>query len=305
MANVKPSGFGSAITPASTTILVGELADGTAGRFTADDMPVSTAQTAAFASASHTHATGDVTGLDTAIANSSTYKAIRAASATGNITSSDRLGLVVGTGTSVTLTMVASGYGAGDWTDVKNANADNGNANQAITLAVSGSEDINADGTTSVSIAPGDTVRIMRAVTSGSPQWQSLSPVGYLALGANQMAVVNSAGTAQEARTQKRAYTVSLAVTADGTYQLPPWPDMPATGVDVQSHTWGGTCSIKIQKAGADANGYGSAVAQTTSLTTTTSTETYTKGAKMQVVVSSASSLTGLAFTINAVQTGA
>ena len=38
MANVKPSAFGAAITPASTTILVGELADGTAGRFTADDL---------------------------------------------------------------------------------------------------------------------------------------------------------------------------------------------------------------------------------------------------------------------------
>lgn len=140
------------------------------------------------------------------------------------------------------------------------------------------------------------------SVGNGAADWTLL---GDLTLAANQFAVQNSGNTALEARTDKRAYTVSLAVTADGTYQLPPWPDIPCTGVDVQSHTWAGTCSIKIQKAAGDINGYGSAVAQTTSVTTTTSTESYTKGNKMQVVVSSASSLTGLAFTINATRTGA
>lgn len=140
------------------------------------------------------------------------------------------------------------------------------------------------------------------SVGNGAADWTLL---GDVTLAANQFAVQNSGNTALEARTDKRAYTVSLAVTADGTYQLPPWPDMPCTGVDVQSHTWAGTCSIKIQKAAGDINGYSSAVAQTTAVTTTASTETYTKGAKMQVVVSSASSLTGLAFTINATRTGA
>jgi hypothetical protein len=38
MANVTPSGFGGAITPAGTTKLVGELANGTVGNFTVADL---------------------------------------------------------------------------------------------------------------------------------------------------------------------------------------------------------------------------------------------------------------------------
>ena len=140
------------------------------------------------------------------------------------------------------------------------------------------------------------------SVGSGAADW---TLIGDLTLAANQFACQNSGNSALEARTEKKAYGFTLAVTADGTYQLPPWPDMPCTGVDVQTHAWGGTCSIKIQKGGADINGYGSAVAQTTSVTTTASTESYTKGNKMQIVVSSASSLTGISGTINAVRTGA
>lgn len=152
-----------------------------------------------------------------------------------------------------------------------------------------------ADWTLMTTLAIGSEGDIL-AVVSSAEAWFSLA--------ANQTAVKNTGNTAIEARLQKHAYMFSGAFTADGTYQLPPWPDIPCTGVDVQTHTWGGTCSIKIQKGGSDINGYGSAVAQTTSVTTTTSTETYTKGAKMQVVISSASSLTGLAVTINAKRTG-
>lgn len=139
------------------------------------------------------------------------------------------------------------------------------------------------------------------AIGAGAADWTLL---GDLTLAANQYAAQDSSNAALEARTDKRAFGFYGPITADGTYQLSPWPAIPGTGVDVQIHTWAGTCSVKLQKAGADINGFSSAVAQTTTVTTTTSTESYTKGAKMQLVVSSASSLTGVSGMINYVRTG-
>lgn len=157
----------------------------------------------------------------------------------------------------------AIGAGAADWV-------------QAVTLGTAGN---------------------IRVVASGG------AAEGWLDLDANCYPAQNTGDTAAESRLDKRAYLVSGAWTADGTYVLPPWPDIPSTAVDVQSQTWGGTCSIKLKKAGSDFTAYSSAVAQTTSLTTTSCTETFTKGAKMELVISSASSLTGLAFTINVKRT--
>jgi hypothetical protein len=125
----------------------------------------------------------------------------------------------------------------------------------------------------------------------------------WLDLDANCYPAQNTGDTAAEARLDKRGYTFALGVTADGTYLLPPWPDMPCTGVDVQAYTLAGSCSIKITKAGSDINGFSSAVGQTTTVSTTASTETYTKGDIMKLVVSSASSLTGVAGTINVKRT--
>lgn len=140
------------------------------------------------------------------------------------------------------------------------------------------------------------------SIGSGAADW---TLIGDLTLAANQFACQNSGNSALEARTDKKVYTFAAGVTADGTYPLALWPNVPVTLSEVSAATVAGTCSIKIQKGGVDINGFGSAVAQTTSVTDTASTESYTKGNKMQVVVSSASSLTGLAFTINATRTGA
>lgn len=123
-------------------------------------------------------------------------------------------------------------------------------------------------------------------------------------LSANQTATVNSAGSALEARTDKVSVTIAFEVTADGTYVLALWPNVPTTLTEVSACTAGGTCSIKIQKGGADINGFGSAVALTTSVTDTASTETLAEDAKLTVVISSASSLTGIYVTLKGVRTG-
>lgn len=140
------------------------------------------------------------------------------------------------------------------------------------------------------------------SVGSGAADWELQSS---LTLAANQYAAANSGGTAQEARTDKRAYTLGGSITADGTYPLAMWPDIPVTLNEVSAATVSGTCSIKIQKNGVDINGFGSAVALTTSAVDTASTEAIAEGNKLTLVVSDASSLTGVYVTFKGARTGA
>lgn len=210
----------------------------------------------------------DASALTAADASAGAFKSVRAASSSGGITSADRLGAIYATGTSVTLTVTSTGFAAKDWFEVKNCNADTGNANQVITVAISASEDVNASGTNSISVAPGDTVRFTRALTSGEPQWQTEGPIGYLPLAANQVAAVNSAGTTQEARTQKGSITFDIVDPAgDGQYGA--WrAAWPGTLDTVKHKTRGGTtCTHTIKKNGTalTGNGYGSAVTMGTS----------------------------------------
>lgn len=140
------------------------------------------------------------------------------------------------------------------------------------------------------------------SVGSGAADWELQSS---LTLSANQYAAANSGGSAQEARTDKRAYTFAAAITADGTYPLALWPNIPVTLSEVSGRTVGGTCSIKLQKNGSDINGFGSAVGQSTSVTDTASTEQLAEDDRLTLVVSSASSLTGIYVTLKGARTGA
>ena len=140
------------------------------------------------------------------------------------------------------------------------------------------------------------------SIGSGAADW---TLIGDLTLAANQFACQNSGNSALEARTDKKVYTFAAGVTADGTYPLALWPNVPVTLSEVSAATVAGTCSIKIQKGGVDINGFGSAVAQTTSVTDTASTEAIAEDAKLTLVVSSASSLTGLYVTLKGTRTGA
>jgi hypothetical protein len=243
MANVKPSAFGSAITPANTTILVGELADGTAGRFTADDLPVPAAVTTALSGKADSSSLGELATADYA----NLYR-----SGAGAPTSSARF--------------------VGDIWINTTPNPD----------------------TVYQALGP--------SIGSGAADWTLL---GDLTLAANQYAAQNSGNTALEARTDKRLLTWAANITADGTYPMALWGNIPATLTEVSARTVGGACSIKIQKGGADINGFSSAVAQTTSITDTASTETLAEDNVLTLVVSSASSLTGLYVTLKGARTGA
>lgn len=121
---------------------------------------------------------------------------------------------------------------------------------------------------------------------------------------ANQYAARNSGDTDDEARTDKRLAMWAAPITADGTYPLALWGNIPVTLTEVSARTVSGTCSIKIQKGGSDINGFGSAVAQTTAVTDTASTEAIAEDAYLTIVVSSASSLTGLLVTLKGARTG-
>jgi hypothetical protein len=261
MANVKPSGFGSAITPASTTILVGELADGTAGRFTADDLPVSAAVTTALGTKADASSLSELATADYA-------NLYRTGSAAPTVSARFIGDVWVETTSNPDVVYFAPGpaigAGAADW---------------VAALPLSGAGNV-------------------RVVASGG------TAEAWLDVAANSYPAQNTGDTAAESRTDKRLGMWGLAITADGTYPLALWGNIPVTLSEVSASTVAGTCSIKLQKGGVDINGFSSAVAQTTSVTDTASSESIAEDAKLTLVVSSASSLTGLYVTLKGTRTG-
>ncbi len=126
--------------------------------------------------------------------------------------------------------------------------------------------------------------------------------IATTSLSANQFQAVDSAGTSAEARTDKVVVTVFLPITgnvsagtADG--QIGMWGNKPTTLTSVRTRTLGGTCDLQIRKAGSAFAAYSSAIGQTTSVTGTTSTEALASDNVIDVVVTNASSLTGLFIT--------
>lgn len=140
-------------------------------------------------------------------------------------------------------------------------------------------------------------------VSLASPAFSVLS-TEEVDLGANQYAASNSTDTALEARTDRRDWMWSAPIIANGTYLICFWGRTPVTHEEISAATWSGGCSVQIKKAGANVNGFGSAVALTNALTNTSSTESFAEGNKIEVVVTGASSLTGVAITGKAVRTG-
>lgn len=240
-----------------------------------------------------------------AAAGSSTagpYVGQRSITASANLTSTDVQTLVQVSGSNVTLTLVSTGVPTLSWIDVVNTNADDGTLPKVVTITA-GVDNLNASGTTSIQLAPGDTVRLVKIATA-VPMWRSVGAIGFLALAANQFMVVASSGAAQQARADRVALDFLCPhITANGTFPLGFWPYQDSTMVSVSCRTLGGTCSVRIIRAGTAIQGFGTAVAQVNSRTTTNSTQAVAEEDLFQVEVTAAAALTGLAVALKAVRT--
>lgn len=226
----------------------------------------------------------------------SPFAAIRAAATSGNITVSDAGGAVLVSGSGNTQTLVETSFSAGQMVWIQNIDSTN-----SVTIA--SANGINQSGTTSFVLGP-QQCALVSYRQGTAPRWfANFTPT--LSLSANQMAVMNSGGTALEARTQKIGGSGwCLEVTANGTYQLGMWADVPVTLIAVRCRTLAGTASIQIRKAGSAINGFASAQAITSTVGSVTSTESFAQDNILDVVVTSASSLTGIFMTPLGVRTG-
>ncbi|MGD9507050.1 MAG: hypothetical protein AB7I59_00515 [Geminicoccaceae bacterium] len=171
----------------------------------------------------------------------------RQVTASAAVTVADRAGLVRVTGADVALSLDATGFAALDWLEIRN---ENGNAAEAGIVTVdAGSDGINAADQPAILLAPGDTVRLVRVATT-APVWLTLSPIGFLPLEANQYAVVDGAGSAQEPRTDRHAFTAAIVDPAGdgvhGGFRLV-WP---ARLEAVHARTRGGTVGLVVERDG-------------------------------------------------------
>lgn len=252
-------------------------------------------------------AAGFLTGADKAKLDgiaagaSAAFKSLRTVTATGNITVSDANGVVILNGAGITATFVRTSFVANDRVLLINIGT------ATVTISA-GADGFNTAGNDSFSLFPGEE-RWVVYQGSADPYWRTAIPA-TTALTANQGLALNNAGTAFEARTDKRAVSLFLPITANVSAgaaegQLGLWPNVPVTLTEVSGKCLGGSCSMQIRKNGSAINGFGSAVAQTTSVTDTASTEAIAEDAVLDVIVTSASSLTGLFITFKGVRTGA
>lgn len=224
------------------------------------------------------------------------YGAIRAMTTTGNIASTDISDLVTLNGAAIVATLAPSGFAVGDWVDILNIGT------QSATISA-GTVGINQAGNDTLTLQANRFVRVVLASTSVDPQWRAEYETP-LTLNSNQFAVNNSAGTAIEARTSKFLITLaSTSITANGTYLLEKHGDVPVTLNEVTAQSLAGTCSYKIQKNGTDINGHGTALAVTTTKRDTATTEVLAEDDLLTLVISLASSLTGIYVTIKGTRT--
>ena len=122
------------------------------------------------------------------------YLGQRQIATSGGVTAADHARLVRVAGSDVVLGLDASGFALLDWLEIRNENALA--ATDGIVTIDAGAAGINEADRASILLAPGDTVRLVR-VAAAAPIWLTLSPIGFLALGANQYAAVDAAGSAQ------------------------------------------------------------------------------------------------------------
>lgn len=226
--------------------------------------------------------------------------------------SSDHGVLLNFTGDNLVLTLDPTNYPLLGRMTIRNRNADAGTSAKLLTVQTSvGTDYIDGSGTTSITLAPGDTLELVNIGSSGVC-WLTLSQIGALLLAANQITVLNNAGTAPEARDDRRVVTGEIVTTAAGTscvvYKLP----FPAKGVDVDLATIAGTCSAQVKKISGgtttNVSGFSSANAQTTSNTNVDiSSETFARDDSILIDIPSSpapSSLTGLRYAITLLRTG-
>ena len=199
-------------------------------------------------------------------------------------------------GSGIDITFDLTGWAVGDTVRLTNVGTTN------LVQVSNGTSGINAAGVDSLTLPPHKSVLITYRQAS-DPQLVSDDITDVLSVAGNQIVVRNNADTDWEVRTQKVAMTGGLTITADGTYDLGLWPHLPSTATQISARTRAGTCSLQFKKNGSNVNGFSSAVAQTTSVTDTASTETFAEDDYIQVVVTSASSLTGVSFNIKATRT--
>jgi hypothetical protein len=227
------------------------------------------------------------------------YASQRTLTSSGNITDADRNGVIYINGAGITVTFVRTGFSPRDRVLLINI------GNETATISA-GTDGFNIAGNNSFSLFPGEEREVVYEGTA-SPYWRVAVP-STIQLAANQVATLNNAGTGFEARTEKVVGSIFLPITgnvaggaAEG--QIGMWGNKPCTLTAVRARTLGGTCSIQIRRNGTAINGFATAVAQTTTVTGTVSGEPLTQDNLLDVVVTNASSLTGLFITFLGVRT--
>lgn len=227
------------------------------------------------------------------------YASQRTLTATGSITEADRNGVVYINGSGITATFIRAGFSARDRVLLINIGT------AAATISA-GTDGFNTSGTNSFVLFPGEEREVVHEGTA-VPFWRVAIP-STIQLAANQVATLNNAGTAFEARTEKVVHSAFLPVTGNvaagaAAGQLVLWGNMPVTLTAVRARTLGGACSIQIRRNGTPISGFAAAVAQTTAVTGTATSEPLGQDNLLDVVVTSASSLTGLFITLLGVRT--
>ena len=279
------------------------------------------------AAASHTHTEADITGTiapsklaqagaasgqvlkwngtawapatDATGGGTAGYTSQRTITASGNITDADRNGVIYLNGSGITATFVRTGFEARDLVKLINIGT------ATVTISA-GTDGFNTAGNDTFTLFPGEE-RVVVYEGTADPYWRVAVP-GTVELAANQVATLNNAGTALEARTEKIVASLFLPVMADvaggaAEGQIGMWGNKPCTLTAVRARTLGGTCLIQIRRNGTAINGFATAVAQGTTVTGTTSTEALAQDDVLDVVVTNASSLTGLFITFLGVRT--
>ena len=122
-------------------------------------------------------------------------------------------------------------------------------------------------------------------------------------LAANQYEAKRDDSSAREARTDKRSACFVAPISADGTFTVALWPDVPMRLSQVSARTSAGTCAIQVHKNGNAISGFASPLSLSTSVSAATSTETLAENDYLTLVVTASSALRGVAVTFKGTRT--
>ncbi len=216
------------------------------------------------------------------------YSGQRQIAASAALTAADRGRLLRVVGEAVTLDLDGTGFAELDWLEVRNENAPGDDGFLTISA---GPDGINTAAGASILLAPGDTVRLVK-IAATAPVWLTLSPIGFLALDANQYAAVDAAGAAQEPRTDRHAFTSDVVDPAgDGSFGgfRAPWPGVVES---VYARTRAGTAQLVAERNGVALGGFASPLALSQGETERVSGASFTTGDLVTFRLSSTNGLT-------------